>query len=209
MTSHPTLDLKEARDAIVSRIKSLTVDRRSPVLVAIDGGSGSGKSILGSKVAEALGAALVRSDDFYASAISDAEWDRHSPSAKVADVIDWRRLRAEVLEPLLCRQPAEWHAFDFERVRPDGTYPLRKEPTRCDPADVIVLEGAYSSGPPLADLVELSVLVDSPIDVRHMRLAGREDGQFLRAWHTRWDDAEAYYLSEVRPKSSFDLVVAN
>jgi hypothetical protein len=63
--------------------------------------------------------------------------------------------------------------------------------------------------PELADLVNLSVLVDSPVDVRHRRLAAREDGEFLRCWHARWDEAEAYYFANVRPKSSFDLVVAN
>src|SRR5207253_2463156 len=150
------------------------------------------KSLVGSMVAVALDAALVRSDDFYASHISDAAWEGRSAREKVADVIDWRRLRAEALEPLLRGQPAVWHAFDGERVRPDGTYPLRREPTRRGPADVIVLEGAYSSAPPLADLIDLSVLVDSPIDVRHRRLARREDREFLRAWHARWDEAEAY-----------------
>ena len=74
---------------------------------------------------------------------------------------------------------------------------------------MIVLEGAYSSRPELADLVNLSVLVDSPVGVRHRRLAAREDGEFLRCWHARWDEAEAYYFSRVRPKASFDLIVAN
>jgi uridine kinase len=209
MTPVPTPELKEARDAIVSRIKRLTADRHPPLVVAIDGGSGAGKSILGSMVAEVLGAALIRTDDFYAANISNAEWDRRSPREKVAAVIDWQRLRNQVLEPLLCGQPAQWHPFDFRGVRPDGTYPLHPEPTYCGPAAVIVLEGAYSSRPELADLITLAVLVDSPADVRHKRLEFREDPDFLRAWHARWDEAEEYYFSEVRPKSSFDLVVTN
>jgi uridine kinase len=52
-------------------------------------------------------------------------------------------------------------------------------------------------------------LVDSPVDVRHLRLALREDPEFLRCWHARWDEAEEYYFSEVRPRASFDLVVSN
>jgi uridine kinase len=209
MRSDPPPELTAARDAIVTEVERLRIDRHTPLLVVIDGGSGAGKSILASMVAKELGAALVQSDDFYASDVSDAEWDSKSPGARVADVIDWRRLRAEALEPLLRAEPAEWHAFDFGRVRPDGTYPLRREPTRRDPAPVIVLDGAYSSRPEVADLVDLSVLVDSPVDVRHRRLSAREDREFLSAWHARWDAAEEYYFGEVRPKSSFDLVVAN
>ena len=31
---------------------------------------------------------------------------------------------------------------------------------------------------------------------------------FLAAWHALWDDAEAFYFTEVRPPSAFDLVVS-
>src|SRR5207237_4614869 len=131
-------------DAIGRRVKNVSADRQRPVIVAIDGGSGSGKSVLASRVARALSAALIQTDDFYAAHIPDAEWDRRGPAAKVADVLDWRRLR-NVLEPLRRGQAAEWYAFDFEAVRPDGTFPLKREPTRRDPAEVIVMEGAYST----------------------------------------------------------------
>jgi len=160
-------------------------------------------------VAGVFRAALIPIDDFYASEISNDEWDQRSPAAKVADVIHWRRLRAEALEPLLKAERAEWHPYDFEQVRPDGTYPLKRETTRREPASVIVLEGAYSCRPELADLIDLSVLVDSPVDMRLKRLAARENADFLRSWHARWDDAEEYYFFRVRPKSSFDLIVAN
>ncbi len=209
MRSDSLLKLKEARDVVVSRVRRLGANRRLPVLVAIDGRSGSGKSVLGSMVAEALSAALVQSDDFYASNISDDEWDTLSPRERAAKVIDWQRLRAEALEPLLRGKAAEWHTFDFALVRPDGTYPPKRDPTRCSPAAVIVLEGAYSSGPQIADLVDLSVLVDAPVSVCHERLSTREEKEFLHSWHARWDAAEEYYFSQVRPKSQFDLVVEN
>jgi hypothetical protein len=75
------------------------------------------------------------------------------------------------------------------------------------PAAVIVLDGAYSARPELANLINLSVLIDVPVEVRHARLAAREDKDFLAAWHARWDAAEEYYFTHVRPKASFDLVV--
>ena len=76
------------------------------------------------------------------------------------------------------------------------------------PAGIIVLKGAYSARPELADLISLSVLVDAPPSVRQARLARREDASFLEAWHVRWDAAEAYYSTHVRPPASFDLVVS-
>src|SRR5262245_8216980 len=183
-------------------------DRAPPILVALDGGSGAGKSTLAVWIAEELDAALIQSDDFFAANISDAEWDLRTPAARAADVIDWRRLRAEALEPLRAGKSAKWHAFDFEAgTRPDGTYAMRTDFVERAPSAVIVLDGAYSTQPELADLIDLSVLVDVPIDVRHQRLAARENRQFIAAWHARWDAAEEYYFTHVRPRSSFDLVV--
>jgi uridine kinase len=181
-----------------------------PVLVAIDGSSGSGKSTFALGLAKEFEAALVQSDDFFAAGISNAEWDARTPEERATDAIDWRRARIEALEPLLAGKPAKWHAFDFAAgVRPDGTYAMRSDFIERQPASVIVLEGAYSTGGALSDLIDLTVLVDAPREVRHNRVRAREEGEFLAAWHARWDAAEELYFTQMRPHSSFDLVVTN
>lgn len=192
----------EVRRRMASRPRGLSM------LVAIDGGSGSGKTTLAVGVAAELNAVIVPSDDFFAAGITDPEWDAMTPAERAAAAIDWRRLRAEALEPLLAGRVALWHPFDFEAgTRPDGTYPMSTETVARQPAPVIVLEGAYSARPELADLIDLSVLVDVPVAERHWRLASREEETFRDAWHARWDGAEEFYFAEVRPPSSFDLVV--
>jgi uridine kinase len=197
-----------AVDMIVAATQRLMLDRATPILIALDGGSGAGKSTLALLIVAELDAALIQSDDFFAAEIADAEWDARSPEERARDVIDWRRLRAEALEPLRAGKLAKWHAFDFEAgVRPDGTYAMRSDYVERQPSAVIVLDGAYSTQPALADLIDLSVLIDVPIDVRHKRLAARENQDFIAAWHARWDAAEEYYFMHVRPKSAFDLVV--
>ena len=206
----PTPDLRSAVDRICSAIHHLEATPHCPVLVALDGGSGSGKSTLAALLAERLGAPLIPGDDFYAASIPDAEWERRTPAERAADVIDWRRLRARALEPLLAGERAEWHPFDFSAgPRPDGTYRMCDQLEVREPSSVILLDGAYSARPELDDLVDLSVLVDVPADVRHRRLAAREAPDVLAAWHRRWDEAEAWYLTHVRPVSTFDLVVTN
>lgn len=200
----------EAVSAIVGEVRRRLADqeRHRPLLVAIDGPSGAGKSTIAALVAAELGAVIVPSDDFYAAYVSDAEWDARTPEQRAADVIDWRRLRRAALEPLLAGRPAQWHPFDFDGLRPDGTFPLAERLEERDPASVIILEGAYSAQPALADLIGLAVLVDVPADLRRDRLVRREVGEFLAAWHERWDVAEEWYFTRVRPHSSFDLVVS-
>jgi uridine kinase len=71
------------------------------------------------------------------------------------------------------------------------------------PRPVILIDGAYSSRPELADLLDLTVLVDAPAGTRRARLALREEAGFLERWHSRWDAAETHYFTSVRPPGSF------
>jgi para-aminobenzoate synthetase len=206
----PTLELDIRADVVVADVRQLVTDRARPLLVAIDGGSGSGKSTLAALVAARLDAALVPSDDFFSAQLTDADWDARGPAERATDAIDWRRLRTEALEPLLAGRPARWYPFDFAAgTRPDGTYGFSAQSEVREPKPVVLVEGAYACRPELADLIDWRVLVAVPADIRHRRLARREDARFLAAWHARWDAAEQWYFSQVMPESAFDRVVSN
>jgi para-aminobenzoate synthetase len=206
----PSSQLRESANVVVADVQQLLTGHSRPLLVAIDGASGSGKSLLAVLVTARLSAALVPSDDFYSAQLTDADWDARSPAERATDAIDWRRLRAEALEPLLAGQPARWYPFDFSAgIRPDGTYSFSTRAEVREPKPVVVVEGAYACRPELADLIAWSVLVSAPVEDRHRRLAQRENPRFLAAWRARWGAAEQWYFSRVRPESPFDRVVTN
>lgn len=201
-------NLADACMKVIAEIRRLLSRQPGPIVVALDGGSGAGKSTLASLIENGLDAALIQMDDFFAADIPDHRWDEFSVEERLEYAFDWQRLRESAIEPLLSGKHARWHAFDFEAgLRPDGTYGMQADPTEREPADVILLDGAYSACPKLADLVDLAVLVDVPVEERHARLASREDRSFLETWHMRWDPVEDYYFTHVRPRASFDLVV--
>jgi uridine kinase len=204
------LELTEACSRIILAINRILLTRHSPILVALDGGSGAGKSTLASQLEQELDSVIVQLDDFYSANIPDWEWDTRSIPERARDVLEWRRLRSDALEPLLACKPAKWHPFDFAAgLRPDGTYALSQQWVEKQPASVIILEGAYSTSPEIADLIDLTVLIDVPLLERHQRLDNREsDKSFLQRWHFLWDAVEGYYYTEIRPRSSFDLVVS-
>jgi para-aminobenzoate synthetase len=196
-----------AVDRVVDAIREYA-SRTQPLVVAIDGRSGSGKSTVAAAVAQAIGAVIVPCDDFYAADVSDTEWDRRTPEQRAADAIDWRRLKREAIEPLRTGRAARWHTFDFlAGPRDDGTYPWHRTPTERLPKPVVLLDGAYSARPELADVLDLSVLVEAAPTTREARLAAREAADFLGQWHARWDPAEDYYFGHVRPPAAFDVVV--
>jgi uridine kinase len=78
------------------------------LLIALDGGSGAGKSVLAELVAAELNATVVQGDDFCYAYRGPASWNAQAPPQRAAEIIDWRRMRAEALEPLLGGRNASW-----------------------------------------------------------------------------------------------------
>ena len=117
-------------------------------------------------------------------------------------VFNWQKLRSEAVVPLLSGRHARWHPIDFN-AGPDsqGRYRMDTEVQRAEPASVIILDGVYTSGPQMADLVGLSVLVEVSEITRRTRLAKREEPEFLAQWHARWDAVEDFYFSSIRPRN--------
>ena len=197
---------------IFEKVEALRAELAHPVIVALDGGSGSGKSTISARLAKLTHIGLIPLDDFYQTQVPESEWPQKTVAERLNSVFEWDRVRREAIGPLVLREPARWRPFDFVRgPGKDGTYSLKDEFTEVAPAPTVLLEGTYSASPFLRDLVDLAVMVDVPTRVRHERLVAREQGggDFLAAWHAVWDDVESHYLERVCPPGSFDLVVQN
>jgi|ERR1700722_16490871 uridine kinase len=201
-------DMIKGLDTVIDRISSLSSDPMRPMVVAIDGASGAGKSTVSEMLKSKLSAAVIPLDDFFSAHIPDAKWDEFSVEEKLEKVFDWNRLRTQALLPLLANQQAKWYAFDFNAgTQEDGTYNLMAAGKTSEPAGVIIIDGTYSASPHLAEVVNLTVLIDVPVQERHTRLYKREDPSFIRQWHKRWDVVEDFYFEQVRPKNSFDIII--
>ncbi|MEM6429354.1 MAG: hypothetical protein AAF708_08960 [Deinococcota bacterium] len=89
-----------------------------PIVVALDGRSGSGKSTIAKFTADILNAncadtpivTVIEGDQFYAGG-SNSTWDARSAQEKAANVIDWRR-QYKLLKALREQGVASWQAFD-------------------------------------------------------------------------------------------------
>ncbi|MEN9389343.1 MAG: hypothetical protein RLY61_427 [Candidatus Parcubacteria bacterium] len=191
-------------EKVISKIIELIKNSAKPRLVALDGRSGTGKTTIAKHIASRLDGVVILADNFWIGG-PDEEWDLRTPQEKSEQAIDWKRIRMDVLEPLLAGKPASWHPFNWKAG--EG---LDEEPIEAQPTKLVILDGAYSSRPELQDIIDLSVLVEVPDDNnRRGRLINREGKEYMDDWHKRWDPAEDYYFSKVRPKSSFDMIITN
>jgi uridine kinase len=169
------------------------------LVLAIDGHGAAGKSTIADAVARATGAALVHTDDFFLAPRAPAAARPAATGTRaMEDYYDWRRLRAQALEPLRARRAATFRRFDWERGRGlDGRVAVA-------PSDLILVEGVFSAATELSDLVDRSVFVVTPEPERLRRLRRLVTPE---EWDEDWLAAERSYFGRTRPPSSFDLVV--
>lgn len=155
-------------------------------LVAIAGGSGSGKTWLAHRLSRRLGcnAGLVSLDDFYRdlSALSKRERDRRNFDNPAA--IEWS-LFLETLARIKRGAPAAIPRYDF------ASHTRRPQPRLWTPKPVVLLEGLWLLREPRARrLYSLSVYLNTPDEVRLQRRVardrkerGRSRASVLRQFH--------------------------
>ena len=162
------------------------------ILIAITGGSGSGKSTLAEALVNALRpgvAVLMREDSYYRDAASlpgfdAATFDFDDVAARDHELLydDLQRLKAG--KPVT----APVYSFIHHGREPEG------EPIPAAP--VVIVEGTHVlCTPPVADLFDIRVFVDTPADIRFIRRLLRDQAERGRTAASVIDQ----YLKTVRP----------
>ena len=183
----------------VSRLKREIEQRREnkkPFLVAIDGGSASGKSTLGAALAEELQATLIHMDDFFLPMEMRTEERFAQPGGNV----HWERVRAEVLEPIRQGKGPEYGVFDCSVMAVNKT-------VRAEVRDVVIVEGAYALHPELRDFFHLKVLVTVDGDTQRERIRKRNGEQMLRRFLEEWIPLEQTYFEACAVRDCCDIIL--
>lgn len=188
-----TNEAASAACSLISRARG-----KDSVVVAIDGGGGAGKSTLAASIRDAMmTVSIVRVDDFYRPLHNDprAETD---PGYAYLYHLDCGRIRDEALVPLRAGRRVRYQPIEWVSGEPLGWVEVERNP-------ILVLEGVYSMRPELRDLIDVAVFVDTPRDLRRKRMSDRL--QAGSGWIDRWMAAEDWYLENLKPAESADLIV--
>ena len=179
-----------------------------PVLVAVDGVDGSGKSTFAAGLADAYGGRpvlVVHEDDFLNPRQVRYRLGRDSPEGYFLDTYDLPALIANVLDPVAQGRitPA---VFDH---RADA--PVIAETVEVPPNGVVIVEGMFLHRDELAGRWDLSVFLDVPFVETVRRMAAR-DGSQPDPEHPsmrRYVEGQRIYLSRCRPQQRATFVVDN
>ena len=167
-----------------------------PLVLALDGRCGSGKTTLANALAQQFPAsAVLRTDDFYLPPAQRAHSWEQTPCANM----DLARLRDEALRPAYAGQPAQYRAYSCR----EGAYqPAQELPTQ----PLVILEGSYSHHPLLTGYETLRVFVTCSKEEQTRRLQARE-GERYASFAARWIPLEEGYFAKYQIAENADFVV--
>ena len=167
-----------------------------PLVLALDGRCGSGKTTLANALARQFPASVVlRTDDFYLPPAQRAHGWEQTPCANM----DLARLRDEALRPAYAGQAAAYRAYSCRQ----GDF---LPPVQLPAQPLVILEGSYSHHPLLTGYETLRVFVTCSKEEQTRRLQARE-GERYASFAARWIPLEEGYFAKYQIAENADFVV--
>src|SRR6185503_6140289 len=135
------------------------------MIIGICGGTGSGKTTIARKIVQTVGrhnVVLVEQDSYYRNLADMPLDERHQANFDHPDAIDSDML-VNHIKRLKQGEPVEMPVYDMvTHTRRDITETLKPKP-------VVIVEGILIfAEPPVLDLLDVRVFVDTPDDIRLM-----------------------------------------
>jgi len=158
-------------------------------VVAIEGGSASGKTTLAGILKEVYDCNVFHMDDFF---LRPAQ---RTPVrlAEVGGNIDRERFCEEVLQPLKKKETVCYRPFDC-RTQTLG------EPIPVPPKKLTVVEGVYSLHPAFDVYYDLAVFLDIDVEGQKARILKRNEPSLAKRFFEEWIPMENRYFSEMQIK---------
>lgn len=169
---------------LLSQIDRLISEKNA--IVAVDGGSASGKTTLGEMLRSLYDCAVFHMDDFFLRPEQRTEQRRKEAGGNV----DRERFLEEVLIPQSKNEPVNYRRFDCSTmtVAPGEIVTGRR---------LTVIEGVYSMHTELSGYYDLSVFLDIDPDLQKERIAKRNP-QLAQRFYDEWIPLENIYFSQMQ-----------
>ena len=180
---------------LLARIDRLMAERER-VLVAIDGGSASGKTTLGALLQSIYACPVFHMDDFFLRPEQRTPERFSEPGGNV----DRERFLSEVLLPLREGKAVDYRRFDCK------TFTIAP-PRRIEPGRLNIIEGAYAMHPDLAPYYDLTVFLAVSAEKQRERILVRNTPAQAELFFDRWIPFEQRYFAALNVPERCDLTI--
>lgn len=165
-------------------------------VIAIDGRSGSGKSMLASRIKCLFDCNVFHMDDFFLQPHQRTKERFAEPGGN----IDYERFMREVIDNIKAGKEFEYRVFDCLRGELGET-------VRAVPKKLNIIEGVYSTHPLWKSVLDLKVFLYVNEAVQQERILKRNGEVMLRRFIEEWIPLEEKYFNAFRIKENSDIVV--
>ena len=166
-----------------------------PVLVAIEGMSGSGKSSAAAYLASRLDCHVFHMDDFFLPFSAKTPERLAVPGGNV----DHERFLEEVLLPLSKGQSFSYRVFDCGKQALGDT-------VHVSPKSIGIVEGVYSMHPSLIAYYDLKIFFSVNDKEQSRRILERNGEAMHRRFVEEWIPLENAYFSHTNARNIADVV---
>lgn len=175
-----------------------------PLLVAVDGLGGAGKSVFADNLVRRLqalkiGAEIVHMDDFYLPTAQRLQGS--GQENRIGSNFDWQRLRDQVLIPLSRGRQVVYQRYDWGADSLGEWIALSGQP-------IVIIEGVYTLRHELRSYYHLTVWIDCPRATRLARGIARDGEDARQQWEEEWMPREDRYLASHMPHLAAEWVYA-
>ena len=179
---------------VITKAETL-LNKKNPVLVAVEGRCASGKTTLASVLQDLAGWSVFHMDDFFLQ-----PWQRTELRMQTAGGnVDYERFLAEILEPL--------KKGETEIVyRPyQCRYQKLAKPVYIKAKQVCLMEGSYSCHPALWDFHDLRIFLTVSPQEQKRRILARNGEDGYMPFAKQWIPLEEQYFKAYQIEERCDL----
>ena len=166
-------------------------------IVALEGGSASGKSTLADILREVYDCNVFHADDYFLRP------EQRTPErfAEIGGNLDRERFYDEIVLQLTKNGTVIYRPFNC------GTQKL-EEPITVPQKQLTVVEGVYSTHPAFSRYYDLAVFLDIDPETQKKRINERNSPQFAKRFFNEWIPLENTYFAGTDIKSRSDLIIS-
>ncbi len=175
-------------------LDSLPKDKKT--IIAIEGGSASGKTTLGGILKTLYDCTIFHTDDFFLRP------EQRTPQryAQIGGNIDRERFLESVLLPLKNNESIQYQRFNCSNME-------LSPPKLILPKNLVIVEGAYSMHPEFENFYDFSVFLDIDSNLQKKRILKRNSPEFATQFFEKWIPMEETYFSKTDIKNRCNLIL--